>query len=145
MKSEIPIDRNKGKMTKKKQKSAPSEKSEMAFAIELARGASVIQAAKKVRIAESTGYRWSRKPEVLRAVQEIRSTVLRTVSYRMSNLTGLAVDTLEELLRSENDKIRLSAAKTVIEGTVKMRQLAELEQELEQIREFVATLREQNR
>ena len=51
-------------MTKKKQKSAPTEKSEMAFAIELARGASVLQAAKKIRIAESTGYRWSRKPEV---------------------------------------------------------------------------------
>jgi len=60
----------------------------------------------------------------------------------MMNLAGKAVATLEALLGSDDDKIRLSAAKAVIDGTAKMRQLAELEQELEQIRKIVMVIRQ---
>lgn len=60
----------------------------------------------------------------------------------MMHLAGTAVKTLEALLGSGDDKIRLSAAKAVIDGTVKMRQLAELEEELEQIRKTLLLLRQ---
>ena len=60
----------------------------------------------------------------------------------MMNIAGKAVETLETLLGSDDDKIRLSAAKAVIDGTAKMRQLAELEQELEQIHKTVLWLRQ---
>jgi hypothetical protein len=75
-------------------------------------------------------------------IAEVRSTVLQTASQRMMNLAGKAVATLEALLGSDDDKIRLSAAKAVIDGTAKMRQLAELEQELEQIRKIVMVIRQ---
>ena len=117
----------------------PSEKNEMAFAVQIAQGESIAKAAKTVGVSESTGYRWNRKSEVSKAVADIRSTVLQTASYRMITITGRAIDTLEELLGSQTEKIRLSAARTILDGTVKMRQLAELEQELQQIREIVAS------
>ena len=129
-------------MTRKKQKTVPSEKNEMAFAVDIARGTSIVKAAKKVGISETTGYRWARKPEVVKSIAEVRSTVLQTASQRMMNLAGKAVATLEALLGSDDDKIRLSAAKAVIDGTAKMRQLAELEQELEQIRKIVMVIRQ---
>lgn len=113
----------------------------MAFAVELARGSSVSKAAKKVNISETTGYRWARKPEVGKAVADIRSSVLLEASQHLTNLTRKAVDTLAELLNSESEKVRLTAARTVIDGTMKMRQLAELEQELEKIRGTLAVLR----
>jgi hypothetical protein len=62
----------------------------------------------------------------------------------MISITGRAVDALEELLGSESEKIRLSAARTVIDGAAKMRQLADLQQELEQIRENMAVIRQHN-
>ena len=127
-------------MTRKKAKKLPTEKNEMAFAVELARGSSVATAAKVVGISETTGYRWARKPEVGKAVAEIRSTVLQEASHRMMNLAGKAVETLEQLLESRCEKVRLSAARTVIDGTVKMRHLAEVEQELVEIRRIVATI-----
>jgi hypothetical protein len=111
----------------------------MAFAVEVARGSSISQAAITVGISTGSGYRWARKPEVRKSEDDIRSTVLQTASYRMVCITGRAIDTLEELLGSESEKIRLSAARIVLNGTVKMRQLAELEQELQQIREIVAS------
>ncbi len=132
---------NKRKMTRKRvTKKESNEKNEMAFAIEVARGASIAQAAKFVKISEATGYRWARKPELRKAVEDIRSTVLQVASRRLTNIVGKAVDTLERLLDSDNENVQLSAARTVIDGTTKMR-LAELEQELEQIRSIVATLR----
>jgi len=129
-------------MTRKKQKKVPSERNEMAFAVEIARGTSIVKAATKVGISETTGYRWARKPEVVKSIAEVRSTVLQTASQRMMNIAGKAVETLETLLGSDDDKIRLSAAKAVIDGTAKMRQLAELEQELEQIHKTVLWLRQ---
>lgn len=68
---------------------------------------------------------------------------MQVASHRLTNIVGKAVDTLERLLDSDNENVQLSAARTVIDGTVKMRQLAELEQELEQIRSIVANLRQQ--
>jgi transposase len=127
-------------MARKKTKRPPTEKNEMAFAVELARGSSVAKAAKMVGISETTGYRWARKPEVGKAVAEIRSTVLQEASHRMMNLAGKAVETLEQLLESRCEKVRLSTARTVIDGTAKLRQLAELEQELVEIRKIVATI-----
>ena len=58
----------------------------------------------------------------------------------MMNLAGKAVETLEQLLESRCEKVRLSTARTVIDGTAKLRQLAELEQELVEIRKIVATI-----
>ena len=115
----------------------------MVFAIEIARGTSIARAAKLVRVSEATGYRWARKPEVRKAVEDVRSTVLQAASHQLTNIVGKAVSALEQLLKSDSEKIRLSAARTVIDGTTKMRQLAELEQELEQIRTIVASLRQQ--
>jgi phage terminase small subunit len=131
-------------MARKKQKLVPPEKCEMAFAVEIARGTSIALAAKKIGVAETTGYRWAKKPEVQKSVDEIRTTVLHAATGRIVNITGKAVDTLGNLLDSENEKIKLYAAKAIIDGMAKMRQLVELEQELQQIRDIVATIREDN-
>jgi transposase len=131
-------------MARKKRAAAPTEKNEMAFAVEVARGASIAQAAKTVGVSEGTGYRWARKPEVRKSVDDIRSAVLHAASNRITCLATKAVDTLGRLLDSESEQIQLSAARAVLDGTVKMREMAELEMELEQIQGIVATIRESN-
>jgi len=132
-------------MTRKKTGEMASEKNQLAFALELARGASVAQAAKKVRIALTTGYRWDKKQEVRQAVDDFRRSVLQTACNKMISITGKAVETLGQLLDSKNESTRLSAAKAVLDGTVKIRELAEMEREIERIHEIVATIRVQNK
>jgi len=132
-------------MTRKKPSEAASEKNQLAFAIELARGSSIAQAAKKVRIAESTGYRWSKKRLVCQAIEDFRKSVLQVACNQMINIVGRAVETLGKLLDSDSEQIRLSAARAVLDGTVKMRELAELEREIDQIREFMVSIRVHNK
>ena len=132
-------------MTRKKHSESASAKNELIFAVELAKGSSVAQAARKVGVAKATGYRWSKKPEVCQAVEDFRRSVLQMACNRMINITGKAVETLGQLLDSKSEPIRLSAARAVLDGTVKVRELAGLEREIEQIHEIVATIRLHNK
>jgi hypothetical protein len=136
---------NGGIMARKKREAAPTEKNKMAFAVEVARGSSIAQAAMTIGVSEGTGYRWSRKPEVRKSIDDIRSAVLQSASNRIVCLATKAVDTLGRLLDSESEQIRLSAARAVLDGTVKMREMAELDKELEQIHAIVSTIQESNR
>jgi hypothetical protein len=131
-------------MTRKKRPEATSEKNELAFAIRLAKGSSIAEAAKEVRVAESTGYRWAKKPVVRQAVEDFRRSVLQTACNKMISITCKAVETLGQLLDSDNEQIRLSTARAVLDGSVKLRELSQLEAEIERIHEIMATTRVRN-
>jgi hypothetical protein len=49
-----------------------------------------------------------------------RSPALHAASNRITSLATKAVDTLGRLLDSESEQIQLSAARAVLDGTVKM-------------------------
>jgi hypothetical protein len=73
-----------------------------------------------------------------RRTEELRDQLFAQALGRLSELAGQAADTLGELLSCQDDKVRLQAARTVLESAGTYRQtvelsarLASLEQQLE--------------
>jgi hypothetical protein len=121
----------------------PLEANELEFAIALARGVSIAQAAQTANVSEATGYRWAKKAEIVRYVEEVRATVLQSAASKICDLTGRAVDTLRTLLDSSDPRVQLAAARQVLDGASKLRQLADMEQELTDIQASLLILQAQ--
>lgn len=60
-------------------------------------------------------HKWRSSDAVKRALGEVAEHVIDATKERATDLASKAWDTLEELLRSEDDRIRLDAAKTVLD------------------------------
>lgn len=110
-------------MIRENDPSEPPEKNELVFAIHLAHGASIAQAATEIGVALATGYRWAKKPEVRANVEQIRAEVLQSAASKIFGIAGKAVATLDRLLDSQAEQICLSAARTILDGSCKLRQL----------------------
>jgi len=132
-------------MSRKSQDGEALKKNELAFAILLARGVSVAEASKKVGVALSTAYRWSKRRDLREVVEDVRQEVLRTASNRLVGICVKAIDRLGRLLDSDSEQIQLSAARAVLDSTVKVRELAGLESEVERIHEILAAIRDHNK
>jgi hypothetical protein len=110
-----------------------------AAALALARGLNVKAAAKESGVGLRTLHRWLAEDQAFqRRAGELRDQLFSQALGRLSDLAGLAADTLRDLLGSKDDKVRLQAARTVLESAGTYRQtvelsarLASLEQQLE--------------
>ena len=127
-------------MSGNKKNEPVTKKDRLAFALHLAHGESVASAAKRVRIAESTAHRWKKHPEVRQAIEDYRRSFLEVASNRLASIATRAVETLADLLRSETEKIRLASAKAILDSSIKLKEVAELEQDIERIKEMTARL-----
>jgi hypothetical protein len=59
-------------------------------------------------------------------VDELRDGLFAQALGRLSELAGQAAETLGELLRSQDEKMRLQAVRTVFEAAGNLRQMTEL-------------------
>ncbi len=102
-----------------------------AMALALARGRGIKSAARELGIGARTAYRWAKEnPAFARRVHDLRSDLLEVAAARLSGLSAEAAATLGRLLRSANDLVRLSAARAILEQSVRMRDAAEFEERL---------------
>jgi hypothetical protein len=69
-------------------------------------------AAEAVGLHPSTVYKWDCKSDLDRLVNMMLREPLKTAVARLETMAGDAVDALADLLQSEDEKIRLDAAKT---------------------------------
>jgi hypothetical protein len=98
-----------------------------AAALALARGLTVKRAAVESAVGQRTLHRWlAEDPAFQRRVAELRQGLFAQVLGRLSDLSGQAADTLGELLGSQDHKVRLQAARTVLESASTYRQTVEL-------------------
>jgi hypothetical protein len=101
-----------------------------AFALAVASGTSLREAARSAGISESTAYRRLKDPAFCRRVSEIRTSFLNEAVGRLSEAANEAVSTLKALLASRTDSVRLGAARTILELGPKLREQAELEERI---------------
>jgi len=96
------------------------------FALAIAGGASIVDAAKEAGVSERTAYRWAgdaaTKAKVTAARDELFS---RAVSVLAGTATE-AAETLKRLLGSKSEKIQLQAARLALELGASLRDHAEI-------------------
>lgn len=98
------------------------------FALAIASGTSIKEAARSAGISESTAYRRLKDPAFRRRVSEIRTSYLNEAVGRLSEAANEAVSTLKALLTARSEPVRLSAARAILELGPKLREQAELEE-----------------
>lgn len=89
-------------------------------------------AAAAAKIAEVTIHRWLNDPTFSAALKETRSRVFESTLTALQSASGVAVETLREVMEDKTAQpaARVSAAKTVLEISVRARDIIETEERL---------------
>lgn len=115
--------------------SAPGEKKEQKQerAISaLLNAPSLREAAKEAGISEATLHRWLKKDDFKTAYREAKKELVNHAIYRLQHATGKAVNALEAVIDDKESpaSARVSAAKTILETSIKVFGIEELEQRI---------------
>lgn len=95
----------------------------------LACGATVENAARTANVSEPTVYRRLRDPQFRQQLQQIRSDMVQRAAGMLTAATGEAVRTLLALQKeSVPAGVRLGAARAILELSIKLREVADLEE-----------------
>ena len=100
------------------------------FLLAIAAGKTVVDAAQVAGISEATAHRRLRKPGFREQIQEARSEMMNRAMGRMADGMAAAADVLVELLSAENESVRLSAARSLLDLGAKIRDTCEFEDRL---------------
>jgi hypothetical protein len=109
-----------------------------AAALAIACGKNVKAAAEATGVGERTLHRWLRKdPLFQQRVDELREELFDKAAGRLSDMSVDAAETLGELLKSSDEKIRLQAARLIIENACTLRQSTEFSNRLGAMEKFI--------
>lgn len=107
----------------------------------LAAGRSYSAVAKLAGVSERTIIRRMKSTVFRRRVRQARADVLERALGHLSRASAEAAITLRNLLRSDNEKIKLGAANTILTAELRFRQNEDLAADVEDLKEQVAKLR----
>jgi hypothetical protein len=107
-----------------------NRKGDIALLTALAAGYSIKDAARIARVGERTAHRRLDDPAFKERVAEMQAQFLSEAVGRLSNATTEAAKTLRNLLDSQSDSVRLSAARAILEFATKLRESVELERRM---------------
>ena len=93
----------------------------------LARGTTVKEAARTAGVAERTAYRRLKDADFRDRVQEARKAMFEQALGAVASAGVSAVQTLRDLLQASSESVRLSAARSILEMGVKLRESTEKE------------------
>lgn len=115
-----------------------AQKHELAI-IALLTAPSISEAAKKVGIAETTLYKWLQMPEFVEHYKEARKQAVGQAVARLQQATTKAVDALTDVMENHEskDSARVSAAKTVLELSLKAIELEDLQAKVEELEKII--------
>jgi len=94
-------------------------------------GFSVVETSEKVGVNRKTIQRWLELEDFKNQVLEQQKETLERVSKRLSSLALQGLETLSELMQSENETIRLRASSSVLSRFTEILELLRLEKRLE--------------
>jgi len=97
----------------------------------LGHGLSITEASEKADVSRKTIYRWLDDDDFQGQVLERQNAVLERVSKRLSSLALQGLDTLSELMNSDDEGIRLRASSSVLSRFTEILELLRLEKRLE--------------
>jgi hypothetical protein len=104
----------------------------------LAVGKPVALVAKEAGVSVRTLHRWSARPEFRSRVTKVRGQLLDRALGRASAALAASFEVMARLLKAEDADLRLRAARSVVELTLKVREHAELEQRLAELEQRLA-------
>lgn len=104
-----------------------------ALAAALAAGQTIESAAEAAHVSESTAYRRMKDDAFRARVAEIRKQFIGTAAAKLAGTMTEAADVLRELLKSEADSIRLRSAIAIIEQSVRLTELHELQEQVAEL------------
>jgi hypothetical protein len=103
----------------------------------LATGVSAAGAPKLAGVSEATAYRRLANPAFRERVEKSRTDFWDRALGVMSKGAAESAIVLRKLLRSDDGRIKLQAAKVLIEQGMKVREVVELEQRLNELEKLV--------
>jgi hypothetical protein len=107
------------------------------LALLLAGGASVIAAAKKTNIGLRTAFRWLADPAFQARIVELRNEASGRALGRLSLTMNSAARKLAKLIASTDERIALSAARSILELRGKLHETDEFERRLSAVEQAV--------
>jgi hypothetical protein len=114
------------------------KKNEDALLSALACGATAEAAAKQCGVSDRTVYRRMEDPGFKARLRDVRADMVRRSAGMLTAAAGEAIRALLALLKeSAPPTVRLGAARAVLEIGIKVRELAELEAEMQELEERV--------
>jgi soluble lytic murein transglycosylase-like protein len=102
----------------------------VALVLALASGDSVKDAARLANVSERTVYRRLRNESFARRVNQARTAMLQQAVGRLASAVPKASAVLDKLLDSRSERIRLQAAKAIMDSSVKLGDAVAYEQRL---------------
>lgn len=103
----------------------------------IAGGATVRDAAEKAGVGERTATRRMADPTFRREVMRLRGEMVNRAMGKLSDAMTAAADCLTALLTGDSEAVRLGAAKTILEETVKLRTAVEVEAQLVELETLI--------
>lgn len=103
------------------------------LALAVAAGKSIRAAARKLDIAERTAYRMSALPEFKELVGELQAQVVSRAVAKLATGTAKAAACLLELLGSTDERVKLRAARAVLERYPELHMYSDLSGRLVQL------------
>jgi hypothetical protein len=107
------------------------KKGDDALLLALAGGQTVRDAARAAGVGERTAGRRLAEPGFRRRVAELRAEMVQRALGKLTDALTEAADTLRQLLKAQAESVRLGAARSLLELTVKVRESVELEARLQ--------------
>jgi hypothetical protein len=101
-----------------------------ALAVALAAGQTLRDAAVAAGIGERTATRRWTDPAFRQRVAGLRAAAVERAVGKLADATTEAADVLRKLLAAESESVRLSASRTLMELTARLRESVELEQRI---------------
>jgi hypothetical protein len=119
-------------------------KGDAALLLALAAGQTIRDAARSSGLGERTATRRVADASFRRRVTELRAEMIGQALGKMADGMTEAADTLRRLLSAEAESVRLGAARSLLELTVKLRESVELEQRLAVLEKHIAIKGQRN-
>lgn len=108
-------------------------KGEDAMVLALAAGRTIADAADLAGIAVKTVQRRLADPSIRRMISAARAEMVQRAMGSLSDTLAEAVCTLRKLLKAKGDMVKLSAARALLEYSLRFRESIDLEERLTQI------------
>ncbi len=112
-----------------------------ALVAHLAAGVSPAGAAKLAGVSEATAYRRLANPDFRQRVEKARSDFWDRALGVMSKGAAESAIVLRRLLRSDDGRLKLQAAKILLETGMKVREVVELARQVEELRTGIGELK----
>ncbi len=103
----------------------------------LARGLSHVQAAQEAGVSVRTVQRRASDPAVRAAVAGARQAMVGEATGRLATAAERAVATLEDLLESDADSVRLGASRALLDNLLRFRDSEELSDRVRQLEQAI--------